>query len=485
MRNLGSKPALLVLELNEITWDLMDPLMERGLLPNFQAMVREGARADAWASEEPQHLDPWVTWTTLYTGVPQSVHGQTMLEQDRDTVHARRLWEYLRDAGLRLGLFGSANSWPPQPVEGFWVPGPFSRDFATYPEELEPIQALNVGLTRGHTAGSTAPRPKMTDLAPRLARLGLRPTTMLMMGREMVGIKRNPKTRWKLAALQPVVNFDLFSTLYRKHRPHFATFHSNHVAYYMHRFWRAMDPLAFEVPPSEEEVATYGRCIEHGYVVADRILGWMRRLAGPEVNVAVLSSCGQQPATGGRYSEDQRQGHVGLQIRIGALLEKLGVADQATYSNLMAPQWKVDIADRGLRDQVREWIGEARNLTRGIAPFAVHEEGNSLCVGPFRNQQLDDEIELATPRGALRMRAGELLEQHAEVAKSGRHHPKGVLLLQGPGIARGVNLGRCDNLDIAPTLLTLLGQPVPEVMRGRVLDEALVTRPARPLAMAA
>jgi hypothetical protein len=129
-------PKVLILELNEITWDLLDPLVERGALPHFAAMIAAGARAEAWASEEPQHLDPWITWTTVYSGVPQSVHGLSMLEQDRETLGAARVWEFARDAGLRVGLFGSANSWPPQPVDGFWVPGPFSRDFATYPADL-------------------------------------------------------------------------------------------------------------------------------------------------------------------------------------------------------------------------------------------------------------------------------------------------------------------------------------------------------------
>src|SRR5262249_40526448 len=140
-----------VLELNEITWDLIDPLLKRGELPNFRAMMDQGVRGEAWASENPGQLDPWVTWTTVYTGVPQEIHGLIMLEQEQDTLGARRIWEYLREAGLRIGLFGSANSWPPEPIDGFWVPGPFSRDYSTYPRELEPIQEANIGLTRDHT----------------------------------------------------------------------------------------------------------------------------------------------------------------------------------------------------------------------------------------------------------------------------------------------------------------------------------------------
>lgn len=65
------------------------------------------------------------------------------------------------------------------------------------------------------------------------------------------------------------------------------------------------------------------------------------------------------------------------------------------------------------------------------------------------------------------------------MVKSGCHDPKGMMMLYGPGIRQGARIGECTNLDIAPTLLTLLGLPVPEEMRGRVLHEALEEAPAK------
>jgi predicted AlkP superfamily phosphohydrolase/phosphomutase len=182
-----SHNKVIVLELNEITWDLMDFLLQKGMLPNFQALMKTGASGAPWASEKPEHLDPWVTWTTLYTGVPQEEHLLSMLEQDRQTLGAKRLWEYLMEAGLRIGLFGSANSWPPQTVDGFWIPGPFARDFSTYPGSIEAIQALNVGLTRGHTAGLA--KPRLSSLVPKLVRLGLTPLTLLRLVKAMIAIR--------------------------------------------------------------------------------------------------------------------------------------------------------------------------------------------------------------------------------------------------------------------------------------------------------
>jgi bisphosphoglycerate-independent phosphoglycerate mutase (AlkP superfamily) len=47
-----------------------------------------------------------------------------------------------------------------------------------------------------------------------------------------------------------------------------------------------------------------------------------------------------------------------------------------------------------------------------------------------------------------------------------------MMILYGPGFRSGVRIAEANNLDIAPTLLTLMGLPVPEEMRGRVLSEA-------------
>ena len=51
--------------------------------------------------------------------------------------------------------------------------------------------------------------------------------------------------------------------------------------------------------------------------------------------------------------------------------------------------------------------------------------------------------------------------------------PPGLLLLVGEGIRPGAALGPASVMDVAPTLLYLLGLPVPRDMEGRVLTEML------------
>jgi hypothetical protein len=54
---------------------------------------------------------------------------------------------------------------------------------------------------------------------------------------------------------------------------------------------------------------------------------------------------------------------------------------------------------------------------------------------------------------------------------SGCHRREGIFLAQGPKIKQGVALQANNILDLAPTIMHLLGQPVPEVMDGRVVLE--------------
>jgi hypothetical protein len=50
-------------------------------------------------------------------------------------------------------------------------------------------------------------------------------------------------------------------------------------------------------------------------------------------------------------------------------------------------------------------------------------------------------------------------------------------MIRGAGVRRGARLGPCTNLDFAPTILRLMGLPIPSYMKGRVLEEAFETLP--------
>jgi predicted AlkP superfamily phosphohydrolase/phosphomutase len=57
----------------------------------------------------------------------------------------------------------------------------------------------------------------------------------------------------------------------------------------------------------------------------------------------------------------------------------------------------------------------------------------------------------------------------------GRAAPPGVIVMSGAGVRGNVRLAGAHVLDVAPTVLTLLGQEIPEQYEGRVLDGAVAS----------
>src|SRR5262245_31014375 len=160
--------------------------------------MAEGTRGSPLATEVPPHLDPWISWTSFYTGRPREEHGVRFLEQPPETVTGPRVWDLAADAGRSVGVFGSIMSWPPREVKGFWVPGTFSPAPDTFPPELRPIQELNLTHTRAHSPVSRPARlAGALGRAWRLRRLGLRLATALRAAAFVVRSKLRRHRKWE------------------------------------------------------------------------------------------------------------------------------------------------------------------------------------------------------------------------------------------------------------------------------------------------
>src|SRR5262245_23107740 len=81
-----ARTKVLLVELNEVTWNLIDPLITQGKLPTFASLKREGLWGAPISINLPPQLDAWITCTTLYTGCPQAVHNVYFLEQPAVTI---------------------------------------------------------------------------------------------------------------------------------------------------------------------------------------------------------------------------------------------------------------------------------------------------------------------------------------------------------------------------------------------------------------
>lgn len=468
---------VLLLEFNEITWRLIEPLIVQGKMPHFQRLREEGAWGTAVASEVPPHLDPWVTWVTVHTGVERDMHGATVLEQKGETIRAKRTWQYVAEAGKSVGVFGSITAYPPQPVAGFMVPGPFAPGGETYPRYLEPIQQLNQRYTRVHNKlDRDDSLAEMLRQGVELFGLGLKPSTVARLAAQLLRERWQPHQYWKRVALQPLVNFDFFDALYERYRPDFATWHTNHAAHYMHHYWRAHDDRGFLVRASEQEKRKFGGAVEHGYRVADELLGRFMSRVDEDTVLVVASSMGQKPYVNDAF----RAGRYPVRFKdVRRVLGMVGAKGVEAVQAVMAPQWNVVIGDDEARLRAKAALERCERHWQGhvSAAFAVTEVEGSLTVTPAGlPQEPDDSIRYFFPGLPGERREGyafdELFAADQPTPKQGMHDPPGVLAFWGAPIVARKPLGEVRNIDIAPTLLTLLGIAPPAVMSGRVLCEA-------------
>jgi Tfp pilus assembly protein PilF/predicted AlkP superfamily phosphohydrolase/phosphomutase len=120
--------GVLLVGLDGADWEIVDPLMEAGRLPNLAGLVRQGARAKL-LSITPM-LSP-VIWTSIATGVEPSRHGVMDFlvpaasgGSEPVTSRARKapaVWDILSTAGVPVAVTGWWATWPATEVRGAMV----------------------------------------------------------------------------------------------------------------------------------------------------------------------------------------------------------------------------------------------------------------------------------------------------------------------------------------------------------------------------
>lgn len=143
----------LLVGLDAACWEYLDPLLQAGQLPTIQKLINAGA----WGTLNST-MPPWTptAWASLVTAKNPGKHGVfDMLRHKPGSYefeptnallrHGTPFWQYLNDAGVRVGLVNIPFTYPPSPIHGFMVCGfgtPGSaRDLTWPPDALEWIES--------------------------------------------------------------------------------------------------------------------------------------------------------------------------------------------------------------------------------------------------------------------------------------------------------------------------------------------------------
>lgn len=138
----------LILGLDGATFDVFNPLMDAGRMPNLQRLVREGVAGTLLSTKPP--MTP-AAWTTFMTGKGPGKHGIIDFERYEPQtgqlsfnstfqIREKTIWEILSDKGRKVGSINLPMTYPPTPVNGFMISGfetpSIDVDF-TYPQDLK------------------------------------------------------------------------------------------------------------------------------------------------------------------------------------------------------------------------------------------------------------------------------------------------------------------------------------------------------------
>ncbi|MBC8327659.1 MAG: alkaline phosphatase family protein [Planctomycetes bacterium] len=506
---------LAIVGIDGATYQIIRPLVAAGELPHIARVLRQGA----WGvleSETPPITPP--AWVSMMTGVNPGRHGifhfirrqlgsyQTPLN-DASHFAGKDIHAVLGRRGWSVGSLAVPMTYPPQPQPGgYQVAGiPCPLDARLVSDSPETAAAMERVIGRPYRPdvdyaaydGDHEPAADDLDQYQRLRE-------------ELFAVERE--------------RLEVAKALLRERPTDFYFTVVSITDRCQHYFWKFQD--RGHAGWTEEGARRYAEVIGDAYRLADEFVGAVREAVGEDCPVALVSDHGFGPQHGdfhaNRWLEEQgflvRRRHAPCwtlaRTSVGAVLGKLGLAGLARLLGPLAriPLWRPWRKPRPDLDDVDWSRTQAYQALHGLC---VNLEGREPlgCVPPAGFHAVLDALEarlgeLRLPDGSAALdfcvrggdfyrgpRAAEapdlqyqmggiawlpkddwdaaaLFTPRRHAAISGTHRFDGVFAVSGPGVASR-ELDGMHIRDTTPTLLSVVDEPVPSWMEGRVLDGVL------------
>jgi len=507
---------VLVIGLDGATFTILQPLMERGRLPRLAEMQQKGSWGPLLSTIPPITAP---AWASFMTGVNPAQHGifnffkrdpsGYAYEETADFVHAGlirhpTLWDILSCADKRMGVVNVPLTYPPRPVNGFMITGmltPPSAPCFTYPPELsERLEGYQIDLdyTRTEKGFKLEGRPGEDEL--------LQGVNELLDHRAEHCLRLMVAEEWDCFAVVFVGTDRLF-----------------------HDLWHYLDPGCPAHSGARGEVMR--QAVETYLQRLDAVVGQLRAAAGPQATTVVMSDHGFGPAPDKRVNLNDWLVELGLlhvtkggrsllqaefwATRLGMrrpaikrilerwvplhLLRRAGTDKRgrrevpAAWSRTRAyavqmfnhicgieinlrGRKRQGIVDPGpeyeqLRDLLLSELMKLRDPETGVHLVQAAHRREELFNGPYCDQAPDVIVELDPRYAGLAPLGNRRLVTSRNLRRQGDHRREGIFLAQGPDVVPGAISPPLAITDLAPTILYMLGVPVPHEMDGRVLTE--------------
>lgn len=500
-----------VFGLDGITFDLLQPWLDEGRLPNLARLLAEGASGRLRSTIPPVSASAWPSFATGTNPGQHSLIDFTYPAQDSYeirvsnglTVGVPAVWQMAGAAGKQVGVVSLPMTYPPRPINGFMLCSfltPSANSDYTYPAEL-----------KDELTDACGPFPLRMSEKGR----GVDPAIFVRACKQLE-IDRARSVQYLLRQ-KP---WDLFIYVMET------------TDNLQHEIWHLVD----ETHPMHDP-ATAARVLPDildYYETVDRLLGEMVALVPEETLVIVLSDHGFGPFHKFFHINNWLAANGWLVFKRTPVSLLKRAAFRLGLTPINALRWLTTLGLSDMRKNVKRGRG-GKNLRRFFLSFndvdwsrtrafsvgnfgqvylnvkgqrpegavepaeyeAVRdaiiaqakalrdpEDGSQVVPVVYRREEIFHGIsEARLPDLVLHTdRAKYVSFGHADFGSSriiepstgqtGHHHMEGVVGLRGPGVLPGVKLEGASLLDPTPTILHYLGLPVPEYMDGRVLTDA-------------
>ncbi|MFC1682621.1 alkaline phosphatase family protein [Candidatus Zixiibacteriota bacterium] len=434
---------IIILGFDGATWDIIDPMISRGELPNFRRLKETGASGEV----NTTYTGSPVIWTAIFTGKDRQKFGDPFFGINHSRLQAKRIWEIASQRGLRVGVLHSLLTWPPLEVDGFVIPDIFAIGPETHPPEYQNFQKLYLSRHGKNLAkqGYYVMRGFLLSGSLRVALAMFKLLFSSLLHPEALNTFRR--------RLMVVTKLDhnLFLKLHRKYRPRLTTFHLHALDTVSHKYWQFMN-----------KPGRYNKVIAEFYREADHFLGKVFSLLDEKTTLVVVADHGFKEHIDGRGK---------FELRVPVLRKLLNI-DSAARIVRIGNAFVMNLGGSGARERADELAETIRSATlQNGAPLFVNVNEIDRNVH-FRLNKLI--LESKDPMGEPVVFAGKgwqmtfahLFRKKAFIDTGIHDAGRGIFAICGPDIRPNANLQRVDIFDITPTLLTLLGLPVAKDMDG-------------------
>ncbi len=518
-RSHSKRSRVLVIGLDGATFDLIKPWSEQGYLPTLTKLLNEGAHGSLESTIPPMTGPAWTSFATgvnpgkhrLYDWIAREDGAYRFLPMTAADCRAPTLYSLLGEMNRRVCVLNVPMTYPPMPVNGVQVsglPAPSTKVPITYPDNL--LDEINAAV--GEYLLYPDPGQAYSDSGVDSFLQRLYVTTDVRV--QTLDYLRS-REDWDFTMVvfngTDTVSHAMWKFMDETHPlydPRKADKYGNAIRDY----YQYVDTKMARMVDQLDEDTTLVVMSDHGFGPFHKFI---------HVNNWLMQQGYMQTKSGAKSQMKRRMFNAGfspmnvydnmMRFGLGAMKKEV-VRGQGMGQDLMKTLFLSfdDIDWRRTRAYSLGNVGQIYLNVVGREPFG--------CVRPGEEyDQLRDEIiarlrELRDPaNGALVVEtiykrediySGDYLENAPDIVFlprnleyfgfgeyefgshqiiepmkrgiSGTHRMNGIFMAYGAAIRGGTEVKDANLVDLAPTIMHLMGESVPEHMDGRVLTEAIV-----------